>query len=102
MLAVNFQGAVEIGKPKSMTDEECSGLPIFQAFGGGPEQVPEFAYAGVQVEGPPYPFTLTAWKPSKEDIDAILRGEPIWVRILSHTVNPMSLFTLDEAGQINQ
>lgn len=102
MLAIQFEGSREIGKPKNMTDEECSGLPIMQAFSPKPEELPEFAFAGVTTGGPPYPFTLTAWKPSKEDLEALNRGEPIWVRFLSHIVFPMSLFTMDEQGQINQ
>lgn len=84
-----------------MTDEECSGLPILQAFSERPEDPPQFVQAGV-CDGPPYPFTLSAWMPSKEDLDAMNAGRPIWVRFLSHTVFPMSLFTTDEAGQINQ
>lgn len=106
MLAVNFEGAREIGKPKNMTDEECSGLPIFQAVMDKKEDPPGFAFAGFAhteiLDGPQYPFTLSAWKPSKEDLEALNRGEPIWVRILSHVVFPMSLFTLDAAGEINQ
>lgn len=102
MLPVNFDGASEIKKPKSMTDEECMGLPIFQASSDKPEQPPTFALAGVTAGGPPYPFTLSYWMPSKEDLEALNAGRGIWVRFLSHVVFPMGLFTLDEAGQINQ
>lgn len=84
MLPVHFEGAREIKKPESMTDEECSSLSILQ---------------GMTTDGAP--FTLSCWKPSKEDIESINRGEPIWVRVLSHVVNPISLFTTDEAGNIN-
>jgi len=101
MLAQNFQGAREIGKPKNMTDEECGGLPIFQAYSEKPEEPPQFAAAGV-IEGTQYPFTLTHWMPSKEDLDALNSGRGLWVRFLSITVYPMAVFTLDEAGQINQ
>lgn len=102
MLAANFEGAREIKKPKNMTDEECSGLPIMQATSAKGEELPDFAFAGVTTGGPPYPFTLSYWMPSKEDIEAINAGRGIWVRFLSHIVFPMSLFTLDEAGEINQ
>lgn len=101
MLAVNFEGSREIKKPPSMTDEECSGLPIFQAFCDLPAEAPAFVQAGV-CSGPPYPFTLSAWMPSKEDREAILASRPIWVRFLSHTVIPMAVFTTDEKGDINQ
>lgn len=106
MLAVAFDGSVDIGKPKSMTDEQCSSLPIFQAVMEKKEDPPGFALSGFtqngEIDGPTYPFTLSAWKPSKEDLEALNRGEPIWVRILSHVVFPMSLFTVDANGEINQ
>jgi hypothetical protein len=101
MLAQNFEGAREIGKPKGMTDEECGGLPIFQLHSPKAEEAPQFVMAGV-VEGPPYPFTLTHWKPSKEDLEAMNAGRGFWVRFLTHTVYPMAVFTLNEAGEINQ
>lgn len=85
MLAIPFEGSREIGKPKSMKDEECSGLEIYQGV-----TTPEN-----------WPFTLSYWQPSKEDIEAMNAGRGIWVRILSHTVVPMSLFTLDDKGEIN-
>jgi hypothetical protein len=85
-----------------MTDEECSGLPIMQAFSERPEDLPDFVGAGVTTGGPPYPFTLSYWMPSKEDLDAMNAGRGIWVRFLSHIVFPMSLFTLNEDGEINQ
>jgi len=102
MLAYNFEGAWEIGKPKNMTDEECSGLPIYQGVSDRPEQTPQFVQYGETVGGPPYPFTLSYWMPSKEDLEAMNAGRGIWVRFLSHIVFPMSLFTLNEAGEINQ
>jgi len=106
MLAINFDGAREIGKPPSMTDEQCSGLPIFQAVMDRAEDPPGYAFAGFAhqgiIDGPPYPFTLSAWMPSKEDREAIMAGRPIWVRFLSHVVFPMAMFTLDDAGEINQ
>lgn len=100
MLAINFEGAREIGKPKNMTDEECSSLAILQSYSERPEVRPEFVMVG-ETEGPPYPFTLSCWQPSKEDIEAVNAGRPVWVRILTHTVHPIGLFTTDEAGQIN-
>jgi hypothetical protein len=101
MLAVEFEGSVEIKKPPSMTDEECAGLQIYQATQEDPGKVPQFAMAGIQKD-PPYPFTITHWKPSKEDLEAMNAGRGIWVHFLSHVVFPMAVFTLDEAGEINQ
>lgn len=101
MLAQNFEGAREIGKPQNMTDDECGGLPIFQALSDTAGDAPQFVMAGV-TQGPPYPFTLTHWMPSKEDLEAMNAGRGFWVRFLTHRVYPMSVFTLDETGQINE
>lgn len=84
MQPVNFEGAKEFKKPKSMTDEECMSIP---------------AYENIDVNG--HHFFLTAWKPSYEDLQALNRGEPIYVKTLSQGLPPMSLFTLNEHGQIN-
>lgn len=84
MLPIPFQGSQPIAKPPSMTDEECSSLEILQ---GVTEDL--------------FPYTLSAWQPSKEDIEAIQAGRPIWVRVLSHTVHPLSLFTTDGNGEVN-
>lgn len=84
-----------------MTDEDCSSLEIMQGTSERPEQPPAHIMTGV-VEGVNWPFTLSAWKPSREDLEALNAGRPIWVRILSHAVYPMSLFTTDEQGDINQ
>lgn len=85
MLPVTFEGSREIQKPDVMTDEECSSLPIIQ---------------GVHEDG--YPYTISKWMPSKEDIEAIQAGRGIWVRVLSHMVFPMSLVTFNENGEVNQ
>lgn len=41
-------------------------------------------------------YYLTAWKPSYEDLQALNRGEPVYVKTLSESLPPMALFTLDE------
>lgn len=86
MLAIPFDGSRPIAKPGSMTDEECSSLEILQGF--------------TSLEK--WPFTLSLWKPSREDLEALNRGDGIWVRVLSHTVHPISLFTTNAEGEINQ
>lgn len=50
---------------------------------------------------PIIPFILTCWQPSKEDIEAINRGEPIWLRTLGMGFAPTELFTTNEKGEIN-
>lgn len=105
MLAIPFEGSRAIGKPKGMTDEECSSLEIHQAYSDKPEDHPAHVMTGVahglEEDSHPYPFTLSYWVPSKEDIEAFQAGRGIWVRILSHRVYPMALFTLNENGEIN-
>lgn len=107
MHPVNFEGAIEIKKPEDMTDEQCTSAwakfgfdmlyKIFQS--NGIAKLPPAIYAGVDSDN--FPFYMTAWKPNKEDIDAINRGEPIYVKTLSQGLPPMALFTLDENKQGN-
>lgn len=84
MIPVNFDGAVQIGKPETMTDEQCMAIP---------------ASYGIDNDG--FRYFITAWKPSKEDIEAFQRGEPVWVKVIANGLPPMALFTTDEDGQIN-
>lgn len=84
MHPAHFEGSREIGKPSNMTDEECSSI---------------WGINGVDQEG--YPYWLTAWKPSYEDLQALNRGEPIYIKTLSQGLPPMALFTLNEQGESN-
>lgn len=107
MTPVSFDGAVEIKKPENMTDEEC--MSVWAKFGfdklwkiiqsNGIASIPPALYAGVDTEQ--FPFYLTAWKPSYEDLQALNRGEPIYIKTLSKSLPPMSVFTLDENKQCN-
>lgn len=84
MQPVNFEGAVEIKKPANMTDEECMSI---------------WASRGIDLDG--YPFFLEAWKPSYEDLQALNRGEPIFIKIISNGLPPIAVYTLDEDGNCN-
>jgi hypothetical protein len=107
MHPVSFEGAVEIKKPENMTDEECTSVWATSGFGtlweifksNGAAPLPPGAVAGIDSQGLPY--YMTAWQPNKEDIDAINRGEPIYVKTVSMRLPPMALFTLDENGNGN-
>lgn len=79
-----FEGAVEISKPAHMTDEQC--ISAWAKFGFDTDN---------------FPYYLTAWKPNKGDLDALNRGEPVYVKTLSKQLPPMALFTLDENNQPN-
>jgi hypothetical protein len=79
MIPINFEGANTIlHKPKEMTDEQCMSV---------------HAYSGVDTDG--FPFTLTVWQPNKEDIEAILAGRPVCLKVLGQQPPPVSMYTYD-------
>lgn len=85
MQSVSFPGSFEVGKPKSMTDEQCMSIPAFN-----------------HVDDMGYPYWLTAWKPSYEDLQALNRGEPIYIKtVIAGQLPPMTVFTIDEEGKTN-
>lgn len=84
MLPVSFPGAQEIKKPENMTDEQCISIP---------------ALTGVTPEG--FPYFLTAWKPSFEDLKALNDGEVVFVQTICNQLPPMALFTVDKSGTPN-
>lgn len=63
-------------KPELMTDEQCYSLPAFK---------------GKDANG--FPVIVSKWMPSKEDIEAINRGEGIYLQITSDIHPPLCLFT---------
>lgn len=77
MTPVPFQGSYQINPPKEAEDFI---LPIHAAHG---------------IDEAGYPFIVTAWKPSYEDLQALNRGEPVYVKVLGGGLNPMTLFTMD-------
>lgn len=109
MHPVHFEGSAEVKKPEDMTDEQCMSLWAKHGFGKlmqiinlksqGVEVVLPGLAAGVDADD--YPYYLTAWKPSYEDLQALNRGEPVYVKTLCKQLPPMALFTLDENGNGN-
>lgn len=80
MMNVDFEGSnTTFTKPANMTDEQCS-----DARG----------YMGIDVDGAQ--FTLLAFKPNKEDIEAILAGRPIMLKLCMQGLVPVCLYTFDE------
>jgi hypothetical protein len=109
MQPTNFEGAVEIQKPADMTDEQCMGLWAKYGFGKLMQIIQSWELckgsippmvAGVEDQDN-FKYFLTAWKPSYEDLQALNRGEPIYVKTLSTGLPPMALFTLDENNEGN-
>jgi hypothetical protein len=84
MQPVYFEGSTEIKKPADMTDEQCMST---------------WAAAGIDEAN--FPFFLTAWKPSYEDLQALNRGEPVYIKTVTTRLPPMAVFTLDENGNCN-
>ncbi|MBK7885493.1 MAG: hypothetical protein IPJ81_18140 [Chitinophagaceae bacterium] len=85
MLPIDFEGTnLILSKPANMTDEQCTALK---------------AYKGVDNDG--FPFFVTAWQPSKEDIESINSGKPIMLKILGTCFPPVALYTLDENNNSN-
>ena len=106
MIPVSFEGAKEIKKPADMTDEQCTSIwakcgfdALTVVFKNGAASVPPSVYQSIDADQ--FPFYLTAWKPSYEDLQALNRGEPIYIKTLSTGLPPMALFTLDEKGEAN-
>lgn len=85
MQPINFPGAIEIGKPASMTDEQC--MSVFAAI--------------ISNENNIVTHYTTLWKPSFEDLQALNRGEGIYVQVLSNRLPPMALYTVNEKGECN-
>jgi hypothetical protein len=85
MMPIDFPGTnLTLKKPENMTDEQCMEIKAFR---------------GVDVDG--FPFILTMWQPSKEDIDAIVIGTPIAVKVMSSGFAPMAIFTVNDKGEAN-
>lgn len=77
MLPTDFpQANFTFTKPESITDEECSDLRVFK---------------GAYPDGTP--VIISKWQPSKEDIEAINRGEGIFLSITGMGMPPVCIFT---------
>lgn len=85
MQPIAFPGSAVIKKPPSMTDEECSSA---------------WAIIHRDEHGEITGFT-TCWKPNYEDLQALNKGEGIYVHFPGSRLAPMSLFTLDDTGKAN-
>lgn len=80
MMPIDFEGSnLTLVKPSNMTDEQCASL---------------YAYKGIDNDG--FPFILTVWQPSKEDIEAVIAGRPICIKTVGETFPPMAVYTTDE------
>lgn len=62
-------------KPESMTDEQCGSLPVF---------------VGVDTEQ--FPFILSKWELSDEELDQINETKAVWLNVVSTEMPPVALF----------
>jgi hypothetical protein len=89
-----FEGAKEIGKPETMTDDECMSawaMPIVTPAGKDAE--------GNELKSVMW---LEHFQPSKEDLEAMNQGRGFWVQLqCGSRLIPMAIFTLDENGKSN-
>lgn len=93
MKPIQFEGAREIGKPKNMTDEQCSSIWAHNY---------DFPFTGSDCKQYQGRIWTEMWQPSKEDIEAINAGRPIILQIHSEGLPPVSMLTLDENGNVNK
>lgn len=86
MTSINFDGAVVVGKPKNMVEEECSSVYARPS-------VTEFTMPdGSKINAV---FFRMCLQPSLEDINAINAGQPIWMDIIAPQLTPFSVWTVD-------
>lgn len=94
MRSVEFPGwNICLNKPESMTDEDCFSISAMKGV-----------IEGIDAEGKPcvFPFYITKWVPNKEDMEALNRGESVYIRTLGIGFQPMAVFTLNEEGIPNE
>ena len=44
---------------------------------------------------------IEKWQPSQADIDAIVAGRGIFVKVTDNALPPVTVFTLDRSGEVN-
>jgi len=77
MLPIDFKEAnFTFAKPEGWTDEQCSDLRVWK---------------GNDTEG--MPLIISAWKPSKEDLEALNNGQPLFLSVYGSGMPPVSIFT---------
>jgi hypothetical protein len=80
MMPIDFKEANKtFTKPATMSDEECIEIRAY-----------------VDVDDFGYDFILTCWQPSKEDIEDINAGSPVYLKVSGKGMPPVCLFTLEE------
>jgi hypothetical protein len=85
MRFVNFLGSnIVLTKPEGWKDEECMDIDALK-----------------HVDSAGHPFYMVAVMPSKEDIDAINAGQPVYIKVIGERFQPMSVWTMNEKDEPN-
>lgn len=93
-----FEGAKEIGKPPSMTKEQCVpayAMPFTQEIDVQPlDTEPDQATKKQTVQ-----CFLLCYQPNEADLRALNAGQPVWLKIMAAGLPPHALWTMDPITQ---
>lgn len=82
MLPIDFpEKNMVYTKPKGWTDEQCGDLSVWKGK------------VLIDDKGNTAPTIISCWQPSKEDIEAIIAGKPIYLFVTAEVQCPVSLST---------
>lgn len=77
MIPIEFKESnFTLGKPETMTDEECAPLHVFRGHDTNNK-----------------PVIISCWQFSKEDLEEIARTGKMYLQISGHAMPPVSLYT---------
>lgn len=77
MLPTNFpESNAVLGPPQGMSEEECSSL---------------FTLRSKDESG--HPVVVSCWKPTRDELEALNAGRPLWLVVLGQTMPPVYLTT---------
>lgn len=99
MKPIPFPGSRYVGPPRGQ-EEDCVGIPGQKYISKEPHKVYGLD-SDWNEDGKEYPFWLTAWKPCPEDLEALNRGEPVYIKTIGSGLPPMFVFTIDENGNVS-
>lgn len=99
MKPIEFPGSRYIGPPKG-EEENVVGIQGQKYLSKEPHRLYGL-HADWDEDYKAYPFWLTAWKPSQEDLEALNRGEPVYIKTCSTGLPPMFVFTVDKDGNVS-
>lgn len=89
-----------MGRPPSMTDEECGSLSVRRVAATG-DMACEPAVRIVQQErdgGEPfYPCFMSEWRPTEDELVRLNKGEPVRMLVVGNNLPPVSMWVRGES-----